>query len=237
MTTSDLKNSIQTTDGNAQADAQLKQAMEERHTVRKFTDQPIAPALIEKLEQRAAMVDQKYGLQIRLVTKDKALLPGVIRLFLAKNADNAFIIAGPQGSDELCGYASADLMLYAQSLGLNTWYIGGTYSRKEAEKDADGAHVVGIIVVGYGQNQGTPHKSKTPDEVSRYEGDEPEWFKNGVKAALLAPTALNKQAFFLNGKGNEVSIQCNNGIFTDVDTGLVKYHFELGAGKNHFKWK
>ena len=58
-----------------------------------------------------------------------------------------------------------------------------------------------------------------------------------MKAALLAPTALAKQAFTIRGKGNKVSISCDNGIFTGVDTGLVKYHFELGAGKDNFEWE
>ena len=58
----------------------------------------------------------------------------------------------------------------------------------------------------------------------------------GIEAALLAPTALAKQAFMIKGRGNQVSISCKNGIFTGVDTGLVKYHFELGAGKDTFEW-
>lgn len=98
------------------------------------------------------------------------------------------------------------------------------------------AKVVGIVAVGYGQTQGVPHKSKKPEEVSTYSGEAPEWFKAGVFAALLAPTALAKQAFTIKGDGNQVHIDCNNGIFTGVDTGLVKYHFELGAGTDNFKW-
>ena len=106
----------------------------------------------------------------------------------------------------------------------------------KAEK-SEGAKPVGIIAVGYGQTQGVPHKTKTAEQVSSYDGEAPQWFKNGIEAALLAPTALAKQAFTIKGKGNKVSISCNNGIFTGVDTGLVKYHFELGAGKGNFQWE
>jgi len=100
-----------------------------------------------------------------------------------------------------------------------------------------GAKPVGIIAVGYGQTQGVPHKTKTAEQVSSYDGETPQWFKDGIEAALLAPTALAKQAFTVRGKGNKVSISCDNGIFTGVDTGLVKYHFELGAGKDNFQWE
>ena len=48
-------------------------------------------------------------------------------------------------------------------------------------------------------------------------------FKRGVAAALLAPTALNKQNFQIYGKGDEVSIAYEPGTFAGEDLGLVKY--------------
>ena len=57
-----------------------------------------------------------------------------------------------------------------------------------------------------------------------------------MEALLLAPTALNKQAFILRGKGRRVSLRCDNGRFSGVDLGIGKYHFELGAGKERFDW-
>ncbi len=95
-----------------------------------------------------------------------------------------------------------------------------------------------IIAIGYGQTQGVPHKSKNVEDVSKYEGTIiPSWFISGVDGALLAPTALNKQDFMLIGNGNRVKIECSNGIFTGSNVGLIKYHFELGAGKGNFEWE
>ncbi len=214
----------------------MKQAMKERHMVRKYTDQPIPEDIVEKLNARVRENNERYGLSIRLMTNDGSAVPGVIKLILAKGVNNYFIMAGPDSADELCGYCGADLMLYAQMLGLNTWWVGGTYNRKGAQEKSEGAKPVGIIAVGYGQTQGVPHKTKTAEQVSSYAGEAPQWFKDGIEAALLAPTALAKQAFTIRGTENRVSISCDNGIFTGVDTGLVKYHFELGAGKDCFEW-
>ena len=58
----------------------------------------------------------------------------------------------------------------------------------------DGEKFVVVIVIGYGVTQGAAHQSKAASAVSRAE-DAPEWFKKGVEAALLAPTALNHQKF------------------------------------------
>ena len=68
-------------------------------------------------------------------------------------------------------------------------------------------------------------------------GEIPAWFIDGVNAALLAPTALNKQEFTIKGVGSKVVITANKeSIFSGADIGLVKYHFELGAGKENFSW-
>ena len=60
------------------------------------------------------------------------------------------------------------------------------------------------------------------------------WFVAGVNAALLAPTAFGKQNFLISGKGQKVTLRCDT---CGEDLGLVKYHFELGAGKENFEWE
>ncbi len=214
----------------------LQEAMKARHMVRKYTDKAIPADIVAKLNERVKQNNEQYGLSIKLMINDGSAVPGVIKLILAKGVNNFFIMAGPRGADERLGYCGADLMLYAQTLGLNTWWVGGTYNRKGAAEKSEGAIPVGVIAVGYGQTQGVPHKTKTADAVCSYEGDVHEWFRNGVTAALLAPTALAKQSFFIKGSDNKAELTCDNGIFTDVDKGLVKYHFELGAGIENFEW-
>lgn len=60
----------------------------------------------------------------------------------------------------------------------------------------------------------------------------PEWFLNGMNAALLAPTAMNQQKFYfeLLNDGN-VKACCGKGFYTKLDLGIVKYHFESASGK------
>ena len=49
---------------------------------------------------------------------------------------NCLIMSGPDAPDldERLGYGGADLMLAAQDLGLNTWWIGGTFSKRAAAR-------------------------------------------------------------------------------------------------------
>ena len=215
----------------------MKQAMRQRHTVRKFTDKPIPAGVVEQLNGRVCANNERFGLDIALKMGDESAIPGALKLFFAKGARNYFVLAADErpGFAEDLGYASADLMLFAQTLGLNTWWIGGTYNRKSVAQDAAGKKVTGIVVVGYGAEQGKPHKSKSAADVSAYDGAAPQWFVDGVEAALLAPTALNKQAFKITGAGNKVAIADTGSPMPGTDLGIVKYHFELGAG-NVFEW-
>lgn len=66
--------------------------------------------------------------------------------------------------------------------------------------------------------------------------DAPEWFKKGIEAVLLAPTALNQQKLLFTLRGDKVSAKAGLGPFSKVDLGIVKYHFELGSGKDRMLW-
>ena len=216
----------------------FEEAMRERHTVRKFTDKDIPKDIRSKLNTRMFANNEKYSVSMRFMIDDTNAFGFLTKLFLTKGVKYYFILSGGNifTTDEKLGYCGTDLMLYAQTLGLNTWWVGGTYNRRYINRHATGDKVLGLIAVGYGENQGVPHKSKSVEEVCKYEGDMPEWFRNGVEAALLAPTALNKQAFFIEGKENNVVLSYSNGAFSGVDKGIIKYHFELGAGTEKFFW-
>lgn len=218
----------------------LEEAMRTRHTVRRYTDRKLPGDVLEGLRDRIRDNNEKYGLTMSLVTENTEAFGPALRLFLAKGVRNYLVLAGRDlpGLDEKIGYCGTDVMLFAQTLGLNSWWVGGTYSRKGVGRNAapEAEKILGLIALGYGAAQGVPHKSKKPEDVAAYEGPAPEWFAKGTEALLLAPTALNKQAFTLRGEGRRVSLSCDNGIFSGVDLGIGKYHFELGAGKESFDW-
>ena len=94
-----------------------------------------------------------------------------------------------------------------------------------------------MISLGYGKTQGAERKSKRPENVSNVTPDSPEWFKRGVEAALLAPTAINQQKFKIMVSGNKVTAKAGKiGPCLKIDLGIVKCHFELATGKENFEW-
>lgn len=218
----------------------MKEAIGKRHTVRQFTKQALAPEAIQALEDRIQVLNDKHGLHLKLMVGKADAIYGFAKALLGKNVNNCILLAGKKAKnlDIRLGYAGADLVLYAQTLGLNSWWIGGMYDANKAQKDLDIEHleVRGIIAIGYGENQGKPHKSKRADQIATYQGEAPQWFKDGVEALLLAPTAMNRQNFKVTGQENKVSMTYEGGRFSDMDLGIGIYHFELGAGKDNFEW-
>jgi len=83
-----------------------------------------------------------------------------------------------------------------------------------------------------GETAGVKHKSKPVSKLCNVPEEEmPTWLKNGVVAAMMAPTALNQQKFYISFEGGNVTITAKNGPFAKVDLGIVKYNFEAVTGR------
>lgn len=218
----------------------ITEAMKARHSVRQYKNQPIGAEEISALQSEIDDCNRESGLHIQLVTNE----PKAFDSFMAhygkfSGVTNYIAMIGKKDSalDEKCGYFGERLVLKAQELGLNTCWVAMTYSKiKTAFTVGQGEKLCVVIALGYGENQGVPHKSKAISEVSKAEGAMPDWFKNGMEAALLAPTAMNQQKFMFTLDGGKVSVKAGMGFYTKLDLGIVKYHFEIGAGKENFEW-
>lgn len=47
---------------------------------------------------------------------------------------------------------------------------------------------------------------------------------------------MNQQKFFFTRQDQNVHVKATGGFYSQMDLGIVKYHFELGAGKDQFHW-
>lgn len=218
----------------------MTEAMKARHSVRQYKNQPISAETISALQAEIDACNKESGLHIQLVRDE----PKAFDSFMAhygkfSGVTNYIALIGPKslGLDEKCGYYGERLVLKAQEFGLNTCWVAMTYSKiKTAFTVKQGEKLCVVIALGYGETQGIPHKSKAISEVSKVEGVMPDWFKNGMEAALLAPTAMNQQKFLFALNGRKVSVKSGMGFYTKLDLGIVRYHFEIGAGKDNFEW-
>ena len=223
----------------------LQEAILVRHSVRQYIDKPVEA---EKIAQLQALIDQsnsEAGLHMQLVTNEpKAFSGGLAKYGKFSGVGNYIAMIAPKGNDVELGYYGEQVVLLAQTLGLNTCWVGLTFSKQpDSYEVRDGEHLVCLVPVGYGANQGVQHpQKKAIDDVAEGRKPFPDWFVRGVEAALLAPTAVNQQLFrFVLHDGNRVeakkTFSLTNGLgYAPVDLGIVKCHFEIGAGKENFEW-
>ena len=219
---------------------EILEAMKQRHSVRSYEDKPIDTELKGKLFNFINECNRESGLHMQLVTEE----PKAFNSFMAhygkfSGVKNYIAIVGKKEKDleEKCGYYGEKVVLFAQQLGLNTCWVAMTYSKtKNAFTVNKNEKLCLVISIGFGKTQGVPHKSKPKEAVMRVNGSVPSWFEKGIEAALLAPTAMNQQKFVFTLKDNQVSIKAGLGFYSKIDLGIVKYHFEIGAGKDNFQW-
>ena len=218
----------------------IEEIIKSRHSVRNYLDRIIEENKVDELNKLISECNQEGNLHMQLILNDSTAFDNFILHYgRLKNAKNYIAIVGKKGKnlEVNAGYYGEKIVLKAQELGLNTCWVAGTYSKGSVKANINkDEKIVCIIAIGYGENSGGSRRSKKFEDVS-ISTDVPEWYKKGIEYALLAPTAINQQKFkFELLDENTVSIKPGMGTLTKVDMGIVKYHFELGAGKDNFKW-
>ena len=223
----------------------LQEAIRARHSVRRYINKPIETVKVAAIKSAIESINEQSGLHVQLVLDEPKAFDGkfITTYGQFSGVSNYFVMAAPKGKawEEKVGYYGEQLVLLAQTLGLNTCWVGLTYKKIPEAYTLRSKEIIHCVIsLGYGENQGRQHPMKPLEGYYKAEGDVPEWFIAGVEAALLAPTAVNQQKFkFILLPGNIVEAKPLFSMvgYTIVDIGIVKYHFEIGAGKENFKWR
>lgn len=213
---------------------EILEIMQQRHSVRQYTDRAIEPEKRTVLDALTQEINRKAGLSVQIIYDD----PKCFGSFMAHygkfaGVRNYIALVGKKapGLDETLGYYGEELVLKAQELGLNTCWVALTHGKSKAAVGR-GEKEVCLIVLGYGVTQGVEHKSRPMQELCTCGEPMPEWFRCGMNAAMLAPTAMNQQKFrFELLPDGTVKAACGSGFYTKLDLGIVKYHFEAVTGK------
>ena len=220
----------------------LHEAIVARHSVRQYLEKPLEASIIDRLNEEIALCNQEGKLHIQLVADEpKAFAGGLAKYGKFSGVSNYFAMVGRKGADEAIGYYGERLVLLAQTLGLNTCWVGLSFRKQPDQYQiADGEKLHCVIALGYGANQGVQHLMRPMEQFVKATAPLPDWFKKGVEAALLAPTAVHQQRFEFELVDDHTV--CARARFTLVgygkmDLGIVKYHFEVAAGHENFSWQ
>lgn len=219
----------------------IMELMMQRHSVRQYLDKKIPEDIREQLDAYAAGLNEEGKLHMQLIYDEPECFNSRMAHYgRFENCSNYIAMIGKKAPDleERCGWYGEKLVLKAQELGLNTCWAALTHGKSKAICGPDEKEVI-IIALGYGKTQGNAHRGKDFAAVAAGSVAYPDWFRRGVEAALLAPTAVNQQKFRFELR-EEKRVLAKAGLIgtcLQIDLGIVKCHFELGAGKENFIWE
>lgn len=214
----------------------LLEAIDARHSVRVYNTTPIPKVIRSQLDAFVQTCNEEGNLNITIRYDDPDGFDSRLAHYGSfRNVSNYIVLAGKKDDsfDFRCGYYGEKIVLLAQQLGLNTCWAALTFNKKKvrglvAPRDT----LCMVIALGYGETAGSARKSKEVSDVIGSKGTVPDWFQNGIEAALKAPTAMNQQKFVFGMKDGQPAAKIKGmGPYTKVDLGIVAYHFEVGSGR------
>ena len=224
----------------------LLEAIDARHSVRRYISRPLEREAVDCLQAKIDESNSKGNLHIQLVLNERKGFSGMLAYGSFSGVENYIVMAGRRADDldERVGYYGEQIVLLAQQLGLGTCWAGLSYRKVKGAYALDSEEKVACMIsLGYPDDAGRKHKCKSVEDVSNVGVSTPEWFEQGVRAALKAPTAVNQQKFYIEYAGVKDGRHCVRARrlfsmvgYTSMDLGIVKLHFEIGAGKDNFEW-
>lgn len=217
------------------AETELYAAIPLRHSVRHYLPTPVPEVVLDCLQTEVDAINSRTGCSFRVVTNEPKSFKNIFAYGKFENVVNYIIISAPKGDDytHVCGYEGERLVLGLQAMGLNTCWVGLSYSKRTPDFDMSEGHKIRCVIsFGYGRTQGCARKSKAMDKLAEINAGTPEWFLRGMEAVMLAPTAINQQKFhFALAADGTVQAKPLFSLvgYTVIDLGIAVCHFALAC--------
>lgn len=217
----------------------MKDLILKRHSVRKYLSEPIEPEKINEINKYLEEINNNNNLDFKLYVGEDIFKNWILGYGFIKNCNNYILFSGLDDDtlDERVGYFGEKVVLKLLSMGISSCFVGGTYNKKKVASDIkEGYRRVLVLALGYADGEGSFASTKEFDEIS-ISKNVPGWYKDGIEMVKFAPSAVNQKKWtFEFIEPNIVKAIPGGKHFPLVDLGIAKLHFEIGAGKNNFKW-
>ncbi len=161
---------------------------------------------------------------------------------------------------EEVGYTGEGVIMEAEALKLATCWVGGFFRREVASsfiKMTDNERIIAVTPVGYSLEHksleerlmtgfGWTHRRKPLSTMvtGLKEAEWPEWIRAALKAAMIAPSAVNRQPWCFKIEPDYITVSVNRpgmefNVAKRLDCGIAMLHIEVAA-LNHSvqgKWE
>ena len=128
----------------------LQEAIVARHSVRQYIEKPIEAEKVQQLQTLIDECNREGGLHIQLVTEEpNAFAGGMAKYGKFWGVRNYIAMICKKGDDVKLGYYGEKVILLAQTLGLNTCWVGLSFRKQPDQyKVDDGETLVSVVSLG-----------------------------------------------------------------------------------------
>ncbi|MFN2363457.1 MAG: nitroreductase family protein [Halarsenatibacteraceae bacterium] len=235
---------------------ELYNAIEVRQSRRKYKSQPIGQSQIETLRETVKAIEQEVS-SVKIIIRPEGFERIIKNIFgfygLISGAWSYAVILANKSAENYqvqAGYAGEALVLKATAMEIDTCWIGGFYNSDKIEKELElpqNHAIMSVIALGEAKAKKTisekimkkvtgSTKRKALSELCDSDFDQgwPDWIKSAIKAARLAPSAVNRQPWRFKVAGDKLTLYTGTEkdkgeVSPYLDCGIALLHLELGA--------
>ncbi len=226
-----------------------------RRSRRLFDSKSIDPDVLEKL-QAVCRTFRPFA-EVRAVLVNHSadeVFKGIVSHYGKIRGAHAFIAFIGNMKDrhvhEKLGYMGEGIILEATALNLGTCWVGVSFNPEVASYHArikKDEKILAVTPVGYTREKwsleekimtgfGRTHRRKSVEELITGEKGKPwpQWAKKSLEAAVVAPSAINRQPWRFSLEKDSITISVDNlkdtlNISKRLDCGIALLHIEVAS--------
>lgn len=234
------------------------QLLQRRKSVRSYSDKRLADSLKNRLRSEATYSDShEAGLSFRVCFHDDAPFKGIGRSYgMFHNVHNYLaVVEDPTFPDtsERAGFCAQRFVIEAESLGIATCFVGGTFSSAHVATEIEVYEKIPFLVAfGYADEKRNPFIARMALKMAHrhersardfYDGDDEEyaharkvlpWLDNALEAVACAPSALNRQPvrLKLSEMDGVPTVEAHTLVPSRdaIELGIAKFNVEFAVG-------
>ena len=232
-------------------------AIKVRNSRRTFQERKIKDITFDKLEKFISELNQSLTASRAVLFRSgcNEILKGVVGSYGIISGANAYLaFIGNKNESNFqaqTGYLGEAVILEATHLELDSCWIGGFFKKEDLTNQlnlAEQEEILAIAPIGHADSKKSlkekfiklvsfGNKRKEVNELclDGFKSSWPGWIRTGIKAARLAPSAMNRQPWRFSAPDNmKVKIMSTKGegkfgVDKKLDCGIAMLHFEVGA--------
>ncbi|HEY5529701.1 MAG TPA: nitroreductase family protein [Thermoleophilia bacterium] len=238
--------------------AEWAAAIDVRHSARTYTGDPVDATSIDGLVEFCAQLPGKEVARVVVApVAPAAVFTGMVGGYgKVLDAPSALIMIGDEAAfavEESVGYLGEAAILEATARDLGTCWVAGFFDRRiaaELVSLAPGERIFAISPIGHAKPRPRSsermlkrivgaHKRKPIEEVAPGfdAGIWPDWAAEGVRLAVIAPSAVNRQPWRFElepGTADSVTVSivekgAEGRVPRRLDCGIAMLHFQVGS--------